>query len=351
MAALNGQFDLALILLERRCGSRPGRVHRWSYTPCSPCYRHSGLRRSNYPQPRAQDDQRSEYMEVLEGPARRRRPIPNVRLNTHLWYWEFGLTQDGARSDRRHAVLARRVRPGSRGHETTRGAWRRSEHPDSSWPAVGMRERRQQDGRQQEDSRIALHPRGGAQRLFDPRCGGRRHTSGSAPSACGARPNAVSFRRSSTWSRSTAPTSTSLTPGSTRPLQLRSIAWRQRANRIPRSRRAPRSTRSPDWASRLPTWRAAGKAGSSCASRTRRRWSCSRDWARRSSASTPTSSTPGTSVGGPASTTPGRRSLKQPKRNNKPHSILLVFALASSPVIITGCVGGTKLRRHRTRTS
>jgi len=83
---------------------------------------------------------------------------PNVSLKTHLWYWEYGLTKIG--TDLRGATPF----------------WRASYAQDvqamkllsdygadpnipTSWPAPEMRERRQQDGRQQEDSKLPYIPR------------------------------------------------------------------------------------------------------------------------------------------------------------------------------------------------
>ena len=50
--------------------------------------------KSNYPQPRAQDTQRTEYDQLVEV-LLRAGADPNLRLNTHLWYFEYGLTKIG----------------------------------------------------------------------------------------------------------------------------------------------------------------------------------------------------------------------------------------------------------------
>ena len=155
MAALNGQFDLALILLE--AGADPDLAASTDgATPLFAVLQTQWAPKSNYPQPRAQDDQRSGYMEVLEA-LLAAGADPDVRLNTHLWYWEFGLTKMGLdltgatpfwRAAFAQDLLAMKLL-------AVHGA---DPNIPTRWPEVGMRERRQQDGRQQEDSRLPYIP-------------------------------------------------------------------------------------------------------------------------------------------------------------------------------------------------
>ena len=155
IASLNGQFDLALVLLEH--GADPGLAASTDgATPLFAVLQTQWAPKSNYPQPRAQDDQIAEYMDVLrvllEVGAE-----PNVRLKTHLWYWEYGLTKMGidltGATPFWRATFAQDLE--AMKLLVTYGA---DPNIPTSWPEVGMRERRQQDGRQQEDSALPYIP-------------------------------------------------------------------------------------------------------------------------------------------------------------------------------------------------
>lgn len=157
MATLNGQFDLAMLLIKR--GADPNvTAFTDGAAPLFATLQTQWAPQSNFPQPRAHDDQKTEHIDViralLEAGA-----DPDKRLNTHLWYWEYGLTKIGLdltgatafwRAALAQDIAAMRllVSYGADINIPTR------------WPAVGMRERRQQDGRQQEDSGLRSVPPG-----------------------------------------------------------------------------------------------------------------------------------------------------------------------------------------------
>ncbi len=157
IATMNGQFDLALLLIGRGADPNLGASTDGS-TPLFAVLQTQWAPRSNYPQPRAQDVQRSDYMDVLRALVAAGAD-PNVPLNTHLWYWEYGLNKMGVELAGAtafwRAAMAQDV-----------GAMRLlAEHgadPDipTKWPPIGMRDRRQTDGRQQEDSGVTLMPEG-----------------------------------------------------------------------------------------------------------------------------------------------------------------------------------------------
>jgi ankyrin repeat protein len=157
IATMNGQFDLALQLIER--GADPDLAASTDgSTPLFATLQTQWAPRSNYPQPRAQDLQRSDYMAVLRA-LLEADADPNVPLNTHLWYWEYGLNKMGVELAGATAFLRAAMAQDV-------GAMRLlAEHgadPDipTRWPPIGMRDRRQTDGRQQEDSGVTLMPEG-----------------------------------------------------------------------------------------------------------------------------------------------------------------------------------------------
>jgi ankyrin repeat protein len=155
IAALNGQFDMALLLVQR--GADPNIAATTDgATPLFAVLNTQWAPKSNYPQPRAQDRQRVEYDEVL-GALLDAGADPNVRLNTHLWYWEFGLTKIG--TDLKGATPFWRATY-AQDLTAMRMLVEHGADPNipTAWPAVGMRERRQQDGRQQEDSGLPWIP-------------------------------------------------------------------------------------------------------------------------------------------------------------------------------------------------
>lgn len=155
IATLNGQFDLALRLVER--GADPDiAASTDGATPLFAVLNTHWAPKSNYPQPRAQDNQRTEYMAVLEA-LLGAGADPNPRLNTHLWYWEYGLTKIG--TDLRGATPFWRAAY-AQDVEAMKLLAAHGADPKipTLWPEPGMRERRQQDGRQQEDSGLPTIP-------------------------------------------------------------------------------------------------------------------------------------------------------------------------------------------------
>ena len=157
MAALNGHYDLALELVERGADPNPAAFTDGA-TPLFATLQTQWAPKSNYPQPRAQDRQRAGHIEVLQA-LLDAGADPNPRLHTHLWYWEFGLTKMGidltGATPFWRAAFAQDV-------EAMRLLVAHGADPNipTRWPDVGMRERRQQDGRQQEDSGLPHIPPG-----------------------------------------------------------------------------------------------------------------------------------------------------------------------------------------------
>ena len=149
MATLNGHFDLALLLIER--GADPTLAASTDgATPLFAVLQTQWAPKSRYPQPRAQDLQKAEYSEVMEALLEAGADT-DVRLKTHLWYWEYGRNRIGldikGATPFWRATIAQDV-------EAMRllVAYGADPNIPTSLPPVNMREGRQQDGRLQDDS-------------------------------------------------------------------------------------------------------------------------------------------------------------------------------------------------------
>ena len=159
LATLNGQFDLAMALIER--GANPNLATDTDGISALFAVLQTQWAGNFTAQPRtkAHEIQQSEYMDVLNA-LLAAGADPNVSLKTHLWYWEYttgsrlGLDITGATPFWRAAFaqdLAAMKALVSHGAD-----------PDipTRWPDPGMRGGRQQDGRLQEDSGLPLMPEG-----------------------------------------------------------------------------------------------------------------------------------------------------------------------------------------------
>ena len=157
IALLNGQFDLALVLIEH--GADPDLASSTDgVSPLFAVLQTQWAPRSNYPQPRAQDQQRAEHLDVLEA-LLEAGANPNTRLNTHLWYWEYGVRKMGVdvtgATPFWRATFAQDIKA-----MKLLAAHGADPNIPTRWPEVGMRGRRQQDGRQQDDSGLPYIPEG-----------------------------------------------------------------------------------------------------------------------------------------------------------------------------------------------
>ena len=167
LALLNGQFELAMVLIER--GADPDIA---TITDgISPLFavlqtQWAGKYSESYSQPRAHDNQQTRHMDVLHA-LLEAGADPNPRLKTHLWHWEFvdgatskmGLDITGATPFWR-AAFAQDV-------DAMRAliAYGADPNVPTIWPEPGMRNGvggsgRQPDGRIMEDSGLPVIPEG-----------------------------------------------------------------------------------------------------------------------------------------------------------------------------------------------
>ena len=86
MATINGQFDLALLLLEY--GGSPTLESDAGATPLFTAVNTHWAPKSRYPQQQAYQQQRATYLDVMEAMLEAGAD-PNVRLRKHLWYMSY----------------------------------------------------------------------------------------------------------------------------------------------------------------------------------------------------------------------------------------------------------------------
>ena len=159
LATLNGQFDLAMALIER--GANPNLATDTDGISALFAVLQTQWAGNFTAQPRtkAHEIQQSECMDVLNA-LLAAGADPNVSLKTHLWYWEYttgsrlGLDITGATPFWR-AAFAQDL-------AAMKALVAHGADPDipTRWPDPGMRGGRQQDGRLQEDSGLPLMPEG-----------------------------------------------------------------------------------------------------------------------------------------------------------------------------------------------
>ena len=86
MAAINGHFDIAKMLLER--GASPNQMSDAGATPLYATINVQYAAKSLYPQPTAQKQQQTTYLELMEA-LLKLGANPNARLTKHLWYMSY----------------------------------------------------------------------------------------------------------------------------------------------------------------------------------------------------------------------------------------------------------------------
>jgi len=86
-AAINGQYDVALLLVER--GADPN-LPKWpeNITPLFAVLQSQYSGTPTYPQPQSHHLQKTSHQQLLAAMLDRGAD-PNVRLEMHLWYWEY----------------------------------------------------------------------------------------------------------------------------------------------------------------------------------------------------------------------------------------------------------------------
>jgi ankyrin repeat protein len=86
MAAVNGQFDLALLLLEK--GADPNLKSSAGTTPLFAAIERTWAPRASYAHPTENQRQKATHLDLMKA-LLEAGADPNVRLNKHLWYMEY----------------------------------------------------------------------------------------------------------------------------------------------------------------------------------------------------------------------------------------------------------------------
>jgi ankyrin repeat protein len=86
MATINGQFDVAMKLIER--GADPNIESTAGATPLYTTINTQWAPRSRFPQPEAVQNVKAGYLDVMTA-LLKAHANPNVRIKTHLWYFAF----------------------------------------------------------------------------------------------------------------------------------------------------------------------------------------------------------------------------------------------------------------------
>jgi ankyrin repeat protein len=86
LAAINGQFDVAMKLIER--GANPNIASTSGMTPLYAVINTQWAPKSRYPQPQAVQNQKTTYFEIMEA-LLKAKANPNVRLAQQPWYFAF----------------------------------------------------------------------------------------------------------------------------------------------------------------------------------------------------------------------------------------------------------------------
>ena len=86
LAAINGQFDIAMTLIQR--GADPNLASTAGAAPLYAVINTQWRPRSRFPQPHAVEFQRTTHLDVMEA-LLKAGAQPNVRIKTHLWYFAY----------------------------------------------------------------------------------------------------------------------------------------------------------------------------------------------------------------------------------------------------------------------
>jgi hypothetical protein len=126
IATINGQFDLAKMLLER--GGDPNLSAENGATPLYGVINCEWAPKSLYPQPRAYLNQKTSYLDLMSA-LLEKGANPNARLKKKVWYSGYSFDLSGVDEIGATAFWRAAYASGRRSHEDAGRARRRSEYP------------------------------------------------------------------------------------------------------------------------------------------------------------------------------------------------------------------------------
>ncbi len=85
MAIINGQFDMAMLLIERGAEPEHGRRRTTARRRCGPPSNTQWQPRTRFPQPQEMELQKATYLDVMQA-LLDKGADPNARIMTHPWY-------------------------------------------------------------------------------------------------------------------------------------------------------------------------------------------------------------------------------------------------------------------------
>jgi uncharacterized protein len=158
LAAMNGQYDLAMMLIQRGADPNIG-SHTDGIAPLFAVVQTQWASFTGYPQPRAQDRQKTGYLELmkalLEAGAN-----PNKQITRHPWFWEHGNDNRGSQDINGATAFYRAAMAQDVEAMKLLAAYGADPNIPTVWDEVGMRGSREEDGRNPDDSGLPPIPEG-----------------------------------------------------------------------------------------------------------------------------------------------------------------------------------------------
>ena len=158
LAAMNGQYDVAMMMIER--GADPNRAsHTDGIAPLFAVVQNQWANFTGYPQPRAQDRQETEYLELMKA-LLEAGADPNKQITRHPWFWEHANNNRGSQDINGATAFLRAAMALDVEAMKLLVAYGADPNIPTIWDEIGMRGSREEDGRNPDDSGLPPIPEG-----------------------------------------------------------------------------------------------------------------------------------------------------------------------------------------------